>query len=204
MWRNFCNGILWGFGKFPGSHLEGFGNLEQAGELILRYIDLAAVHVLKDGLHVHVADVLEHDNRVRAGHLEEQRLEVGGARGQYHLVALDGRALACQGAVGESLALKQLVEYGQQIGAVVVPAQAVLLRSAPHLASTAFFTKQANLQTKPYAKLVFCQWELDHRCERLSGSNFGSRRLPNFSPMATGIMDFFIQCSVTSILLFVS
>jgi len=129
-------------------YLQGLSDLEEACELVLGDVDLAPVHVLEDGLHIRVADVLEHDDRVGTGDLEEQRLEVGRTGGQHHLVALNGGTFAGQRAVSERFTLQQLVEHGQQVGPVVVPAQAVLLRSAPHLAAAALLPEQANLQSK--------------------------------------------------------
>lgn len=65
--------------------------------------------------------------------LKEQRLEVGAARGQDHLVGLHRVSVTGQGHVHEGLALQQLIEDVGQIGLVVVPSQAELLRRSRHV-----------------------------------------------------------------------
>ena len=97
-------------------------------QLFLGHVDLSLVHVVQDDLDLLDLDVLEKDDGVLARVLHEEALEVGGAGREDHLVALDGGVLAGQRHVAERLRLQQLVQHRQQVVAVVVPAQAVLLR----------------------------------------------------------------------------
>lgn len=106
---------------------QGFGHFEERRKLLLGDVDLTAVHVLEDGPDLGVLDVLEDDDGVRAGVLQEQRLEVGRASGQHHLVALDRSPADGQRHVRKGFRLQQLLENRQQIRAVIVPAQAILL-----------------------------------------------------------------------------
>ena len=50
--------------------------------MVLRDVDLAAVHVLEDGIHVVVGDVLQHDDGVSGGVVVQEEFEVGRARGE--------------------------------------------------------------------------------------------------------------------------
>lgn len=62
--------------------------------------------------------------------VEEQGLEVAGARGQYDFVRANGRALrARQRHVHQRLRLQQLTEHTQQVALMIVPPQAVMLTS---------------------------------------------------------------------------
>jgi len=65
--------------------------------------------------------------------LHEEGLKVGGAGGQDHLVAFDGRVVAGQCDVTERFGLEQVVQHGQQVVAVVVPAKTEHLRQRIHL-----------------------------------------------------------------------
>lgn len=65
-----------------------------------------------------------------AGILEEQGLEIGTAGGQDHFVRLDAVAIARQCHVHKRFTLQQLIEHICQIGLIVVPSQAELLRRA--------------------------------------------------------------------------
>lgn len=108
--------------------LEGLGYLEQRLYLLLGDAHLALVHVLEDGLDLGVADVLEHDDRMSALQLREQTLEIRGAGGQHHFVALDeGAAFAGQRHVREVLIAELLAQHRQQVGLMVVPPQTELL-----------------------------------------------------------------------------
>lgn len=108
--------------------LEHLGHFEQCRQLIVRYVHLALVHVVQDGLHLGMAHVFEDDRRVLARHLGEHRLEVRRARSQHHLVALDRRpALAEKRRVREFLGPEQLHEHVGQVGLMIVPPKAVLL-----------------------------------------------------------------------------
>lgn len=120
---------------------ERLGRLEQRADLLLGDAHLAAVDELEDRLELGEPDVFEDDDGVLLGGpgsrahglVDEQRLEVAGARGQNDPVALDGRAAARQRHVGERLGLQQLVERAQQVAPVLVPAETVqLLRTAAH------------------------------------------------------------------------
>ena len=112
------------------AYLEALGDLEQRADLLLRHVYLTLVHELDRRLHLRPLDVLHYDDRVLAGIVEEERLEVGAARGEHHLVGLDRVPVAGQGHVDEALALQQLVEDVGQVRLVVVPAQAELLGRA--------------------------------------------------------------------------
>ena len=114
----------------PTFDAQGLGRFEEGGDVLLLDVDLAAVHELEDGADLGVLDVLEDDDGVGTGVLQEQRLEVAGTGGQHHLVALDRRAVDGQRHVGEGLRLQQLLEHRQQVRPVVVPAQAELLPSS--------------------------------------------------------------------------
>ena len=124
-----CSRVGWVEREWDGTFdAESLCDFEERGQLFLGHVDLSAVHVLEDGPDLGVLDVLEDDDGVRAGVVQEQRLEVAGTGGQHHLVALDGRPVDGQRDVSEGFRLKQLLEHRQQVRAVVVPAQAVLLR----------------------------------------------------------------------------
>lgn len=112
------------------SHLERLGHLEQRSDLLLAHVNLTLVHELDDGLELRPLDVLEDHYRVLARVVEEERLEVGTAGGQHHLVRLDGVAVAGECDVDEGLALEELVEDVGQVGLVVVPSETELLRRA--------------------------------------------------------------------------
>ena len=102
-------------------------------QLLLRHVDLALVHVVEDGADVVVLDVLEEDDRVVAHVLREQRLEVRGAGAEDDLVTLEAGPVAGDSDVAEGLRLEEVVEDGEQVGAVVVPPEAELLRGRVHL-----------------------------------------------------------------------
>ena len=110
-----------------------FGIIFLTWQLLLRHVDLALVHVVEDGADVVVLDVLEEDDRVVAHVLREQRLEVRGAGAEDDLVTLEAGAVAGDGDVAEGLRLEEVVEDGEQVGAVVVPPEAELLRGRVHL-----------------------------------------------------------------------
>ena len=102
-------------------------------QLFLGHVDLSLVHVVKDDFDLLDLDVFEKDDGVLASVLHEEALEISGAGGEDHLVALDGGVLASQGDVAEGLRLEQLVQHIKQVVAVVVPAQAKHLRHRVHL-----------------------------------------------------------------------
>ena len=106
---------------------QGFGHFEERRKLLLGDVDLTPVHVLENGADLGVLDIFEDDDGMRAGILQEQRLEVRGTSGQHHLVAFDGSAAHCQRHIRKGFRLKQLLKDGQQIGAMIVPAKTVLL-----------------------------------------------------------------------------
>lgn len=113
-------------------HLQHLRGLQQTAQLLVRHVHLAAIHVLQDRLDFRELDVLQHHDRVAALQVGEQALEVSRARDQDHLVALDGAAVRGDGHVGEGLILQQLVEHVEEVRAMVVPAEAVLLRGSVH------------------------------------------------------------------------
>ena len=108
--------------------LEAFGHLEEGGEVLLVYGDLAPVHELQQRLHLLVADVLEEDHGVLVGRVVEHGLEVGRAGREHHLVRLEVEPVAGQGDVHEGLVVEEVLEDAEKVVLVVVPAQAVLLR----------------------------------------------------------------------------
>ena len=107
--------------------LEALGHLEEGGEVLLVHGHLAAVHKLQQGLHLLVAHVLEEDDGMLVGCVVEHGLEVGRAGRQHHFVGLQIEAVAGQGDVHEGLVVEKVLEDGEQVVLVVVPAQAVLL-----------------------------------------------------------------------------
>ena len=106
---------------------ERFGGFEQGADLFLRDVHFAAILELQDGADFRVLDVFEDDDRMRARVVNEQRLEVGRTSGQDHFVAFDGGTTYGQRHVRERFRLQQLLEDGQQVGPVIIPAEAVLL-----------------------------------------------------------------------------
>ena len=59
-------------------------------------IDLSSVHKLKDSSQVLKWNIFQNDDRVFCWVFLEQGLEVGGARGQDHLVSLGALAITCE------------------------------------------------------------------------------------------------------------
>ncbi len=77
--------------------------------------------------------VLQDDDGVLGRVLLQQRLEVGRAGRQHHLVRLARLAVAGQGHVREGLLVPQVLEGADHVGLEVVPAEAELLLVASHL-----------------------------------------------------------------------
>lgn len=96
------------------THLETFGGLEQRRQLTVLDVHLALVHELDEGAQLAEPDVLQDDDGMPAGMVDEQRLEVGGAGGQDYLVGAYRVALrAGQRHVDEALVPEKLAEYSQ-------------------------------------------------------------------------------------------
>jgi len=120
---------------------------------------------------------------MRTGILEKERLEVGGTGGQHHLVALDRSAVDGQRHVREGLRLQQLLEHGQQVAPVIVPAQTVLLRL--HLVSIVDVTG-----TSAAASAVEADAGVDHGVEAPHGPVHGIfPRLANGSHHGRHVLD---------------
>lgn len=93
-------------------------------------VDFAFVHEVDEGAQFREADVLQDDDGVAIRMVEEQGLEVAGARRENDLVCADRRALrARQRHVHQRLRLQQLIEHTQQVALMIVPPQAVMLTS---------------------------------------------------------------------------
>lgn len=112
------------------AYLQHLSNTQQRPDLILTHIDLTLVHEFNGRLHFGPLHVAHNDDRMLARIVEEQRLEVGAARGQHHFVCLYRVSVAGERHIDERFVLQQLIEDAGQIGLVVVPAQAELLRRA--------------------------------------------------------------------------
>lgn len=110
------------------SDFEGLRNPEQRSDLFLRNVDLALVHKLDGRLELGPLDIPHNHDRMLAGILEKQRLEVRATSGQDHLVAFHRVSIASQGDIDERLTLQKLIEHVRQIRLVIVPSQAELLR----------------------------------------------------------------------------
>ena len=76
--------------------------------------------------------------------LHEEGLKVGGASGQYHLVAFDRGVVAGDRHVTEGFRLKQVVQHVKQVVPVVVPAQAEHLRQRIHLGDRQLWQQAEN------------------------------------------------------------
>ena len=87
------------------AHLQRLGRLDQAGQLGLGHRRFALVHEVEDALHLPAEHVFQHDDRVFAGVLDEDRLEVGAAGGEEHLVGAHAAVLAHDRAVDQRLIL---------------------------------------------------------------------------------------------------
>lgn len=123
---------------------ESFSYLQEGCQLVLSHIHLSSVHVLQDGLNLCILDVLENDYWVATRQVSKQTLEVRRAGSQHHLVALNrSPSFTCKSYICECLILKQLVEYGQQVAAVIIPPQAVLLRRCHLYCGIFYFTSQS-------------------------------------------------------------
>lgn len=101
--------------------LQRLGHFQQRRDLLLRHVDLAAVHEVDDCLQIAVLYVAHYYYRVPARVVHEQRLEVGAARGEHHLVRFQALALTGERYVHKGLGLEQLVEAVREISLVVVP-----------------------------------------------------------------------------------
>lgn len=119
------------------SDFEAFGDFQQRPDLLLADVDLPFVHELHDSLQFGPFDVLQNDNRVLAGVVEEQTLEIWTARRQNHFVGFDAVSVAGQRDVDEALALQKLIENVSQIALVIIPSEAKLLRRGGRPASGA-------------------------------------------------------------------
>jgi hypothetical protein len=84
---------------------------------------------------------------VFAGVLHEEGLKVCRACGQDHFVAFDRGVVAGQCDVAECLRLEQVVQDGQQVVSVVVPAKTEDLRQGIHLGNRQLW-QQTEKQTK--------------------------------------------------------
>lgn len=104
------------------------------------HVYLTSVHVLEQRSHVARPHVLEHDDGVvGVAGVDEECLEVGGACGQDQAVGMERDALlAGQRHVRKGTHVQQLVEGGQQVVTVVVPAEAVL-RAGLHRAEASLY-----------------------------------------------------------------
>lgn len=71
--------------------------------------------------------------------VQEERLEVGRTGGEDHLVALDTRSAHGQCHIRKGLRLQELLKDSQQIGAMIVPTQTVLLAVIRVPASAAYW-----------------------------------------------------------------
>jgi len=91
-------------------HLEPLGGLEELRQLILRHVHLAGVHELQDRRQVLEGHVLEDDDGVLGWVLLEQRLEVGRAGGQDHLVRLAALPVRGDRHVRERLLVPKVLE----------------------------------------------------------------------------------------------
>ena len=117
--------------------LETLGHLEEGAEVLLVDRDLPAVHELKKGLHLVVSNIPQEDDRVSVRGVVQERLKVGRAGGQNHLVGLQLKAVAGQGHVHEGLRVQEVLEHGQEVVLVVVPAKTVLLGGGGKAATAA-------------------------------------------------------------------
>lgn len=84
---------------------------EEGREPVLVDADLSPVHEVEEAAHVAVGDVLQDDDGVFVGVVDEQRLEVGAARGEYHFVGAEELSFHGQRDVDETLVVEELVEY---------------------------------------------------------------------------------------------
>ncbi len=115
--------------------LQPLGGLEECRQLVLRHVYLTSVHELEDGGQVLEGHVLQDYDRVLGGVLLKQRLEIGRASGQDHLVGLARLPVAGQGYVSEGLLVPQVLEGRHHVCLEVVPAETKLLLIAlGHLA----------------------------------------------------------------------
>lgn len=90
--------------------------------MILSDIDFTAVHIFENSFHIGVFDVFEYNDRMATWEIGKEALKIRGASCEDHFVAFDrGATVTGEGDIRESLILKKLVEYGEEIGPVVVP-----------------------------------------------------------------------------------
>ena len=107
--------------------LEPLGHLEEGGEVLLVYGDLAPVHELQESLHLVIADILQKDDWVLVGRVVKHGLKVRRTGGQHDFVGFQVEAIARNGHVHEGLVVEKILEDGKKIVLVVVPAETVLL-----------------------------------------------------------------------------
>ena len=107
--------------------LEALGHFQQRRKVFLVNADLSAVHELQQSLHLVVANIFEKDNRVLVRSVVEHRLKVRRAGGKNHLVRLQVQPIAGNRDIHESFMIEKILEDGEEIVLVVVPAETVLL-----------------------------------------------------------------------------
>jgi hypothetical protein len=114
-------------------YLQRFSCSEQTVELLLGHIDLSPVHEVNQRPHFPKTHVFHENNWVLARVVTEKLFEIGAARGQDNLVALDHLSLASNRNVHEVLICQQFGKRILQVGLVAVPADAKLLGLGSHL-----------------------------------------------------------------------
>ena len=107
--------------------LQAFGYFQQGRKVFLVNGHLAAVHELQQSFHLVVANIFEKDNRVLVRSVVEHRLKVRRAGGKNHLVRLQVQPIAGNRDIHESFMIEKILEDGEEIVLVVVPAETVLL-----------------------------------------------------------------------------
>ena len=115
------------FGKT--ADFQRLGDAQQRRQFLLGDGNLAAVHVLDDGLELRPARVLQNDDRMLARIVEKEMLEIGRTGRQDHTVGLDGVPVRGQSDVDERFVLQQLIKDARQVRLVVVPAEAQVRRA---------------------------------------------------------------------------
>ena len=95
--------------------------------MVLCHVHLAGIHELEDGCQVLERNVLQDDDGMLGGVLLQQRLEVGAAGREDHLVSLGALTVASNRDVSERLLVPQVLEARDHVGLEVVPSEAELL-----------------------------------------------------------------------------
>lgn len=107
--------------------LQALGYFQQGRKVLLVDRDFSAVHELQQSFHLVVANIFEKDNRVLVRSVVKHRLKVRRTGGQDHLVCLQVQAVAGNRDIHESFMIEKILEDGEKIVLVVVPAETVLL-----------------------------------------------------------------------------